>query len=63
MPRSISGHEKIDKEKLQKALLSIGTDKDAVARLISSKSLGRAVIPIYWKDGIVKKTSSFYLPG
>lgn len=63
MSKNNSGREKIDREKLRRALLSIGTDKGAVDNLIESKSLERIVIPIYWKDGIVKKVSSFYLPG
>jgi hypothetical protein len=63
LSKSSSGQVKIDKEKLRKGLLSIGADKGSVESLIVSKSLSKVVIPIYWKDGIVKKVSSLYLPG
>jgi len=50
-----------DSEKLLKSLLSIGVDKNSAERLVSSRDLGNAVVPIYWKDGIVSKVNSFWL--
>lgn len=48
-------------DQLRKSLLSIGVDKNSVERLTSSRELGRIVVPIYWKDGIVQKANLFWL--
>ncbi len=55
------GQSRQDSERLRKSLLSIGVDKDSADRLISSRELNRAVVPIYWKDGIVLNVNSFWL--
>ena len=38
---------------LRRSLLSIGADKESAEKLLSSGALGRLVIPLYWKDGLV----------
>jgi hypothetical protein len=49
-------------ERLRKALLSIGVDKESVEKLLRSKDLDRIVVPVYWKDGLVPKPhNSFWL--
>jgi hypothetical protein len=58
--KSVAGKQ--DQVSLQKALMSVGADKSSVERLISSKSLEDAVIPIYWKDGLVSSAHPFWLP-
>jgi hypothetical protein len=50
-------------EGLRKALLSVGSDKDSVDRLISSKVIDDVVIPIYWKDGLVSTVRPMWLVG
>jgi hypothetical protein len=62
LSKSKPGQSQQDSEKLRKTLLSIGVDKDVVERLLSSRELSKAVVPIYWKDGIVSKANSFWLP-
>jgi len=48
-------------DKLNKALGSIGVDKDGIASLTSSKSVDRIVIPIYWKDGMVMHARKLWI--
>lgn len=62
MPSSKPESAGYDAEKLSKSLLSIGVDKESVDALISSRELDRAIVPIYWKDGIVPNVSSLWLP-
>ena len=62
MSKSKPVQSKEDTERLRKSLLSIGVDKSSVEELISSRELSRAIVPIYWKDGIVLKANSFWLP-
>ena len=62
MSKSKPDQSQQDGEKLRKSLLSIGVDKAFVERLISSRDLSNAVVPIYWKDGIVMKVNSLWLP-
>jgi hypothetical protein len=46
---------------LRKSLLSIGVDKGSVEKLVSSSALGRVVIPLYWKDGLVSHPHPLWL--
>lgn len=46
---------------LKKALLSVGADGDSVDKLVSSTSLENAVIPMYWKDGLVSSVRPFWI--
>jgi len=55
-----SGKKTGDTE-LQKSLLSIGVDKGSAKKLLSSSSLGRVVIPVYWKDGLVSHADPLWL--
>jgi len=48
-----SGAKKQRAARLRKSLLSIGVDKKSAEKLLSSRALGRVVVPVYWKDGIV----------
>lgn len=50
-------------DNLGKALASIGVDKESVGLLTSSKSLGRIVVPVYWKDGLVIHAHRIALTG
>lgn len=61
LPKSKPNELQENAERLRKSLLSIGVDKDSVQRILSSRELDRIVVPIYWKDGIVLKTNSFWL--
>lgn len=61
MSKSKPGQPQQDSEKLRKSLLSIGVARDSAERLVSSRELSKAVVPIYWKDGIVLKVNSFWL--
>jgi hypothetical protein len=61
LSKSKLGQSQQDSDKLRRSLLSIGVDKDSVERLVSSRDLGRVVVPIYWKDGIVLKVNTFWL--
>jgi hypothetical protein len=47
---------------LRKSLLSIGADKKSAEKLLSSRALGRVVIPVYWKDGLVSQAHALWLP-
>ncbi len=46
---------------LRKSLLSIGADKASAEKLLSSSALGRVVIPVYWKDGLVSHPNPLWL--
>ena len=50
-----------DVERLHKSLISIGVDKEAAKRLVSSKSLGRIVVPLYRKSGLASRSSMLWL--
>ncbi len=61
MPKAKPVQPESDGELLREALLSVGADKKAVGRLVSSKEMERVVVPIYWKDGIVVKANFIQL--
>jgi hypothetical protein len=45
-------NEEGEAEGLRKSLLSIGVDAKSAEKLLSSRSLERLVVPVYWKDGL-----------
>jgi hypothetical protein len=61
LARSKTAEAPSDSAGLRKALLSVGADKDSVERLVSSRALEDAVIPIYWKDGLVSSVRPLWL--
>src|SRR5277367_4674990 len=46
---------------LQKALLSVGTDKSSAEKLVSAGVLQDVVIPLFWKDGLVSNARSLWM--
>jgi hypothetical protein len=46
------GKNEEEAEGLRKSLLSIGVDAKSAEKLLSSRSLERIVVPVYWKDGL-----------
>jgi len=50
-----------DIDKLHKSLVSIGVDREAAKKLTSSKSLDRIVVPLYRKQGLASRSSTFWL--
>jgi hypothetical protein len=59
--KSASPRRKGGVAELRKSLLSIGVDKESVQKLCSSSALGRVVVPVYWKDGLVSHANLFWL--
>jgi hypothetical protein len=55
------GGRKRDEERLRKSLLSLGIDMKSAEKLLASRDLGRVVVPIYWKDGLVSQAHSLRL--
>lgn len=57
MPRSVkpatAGGKKDSAARVRKSLLSIGVDDESVGKILSSRALGRLVVPVFWKDGLV----------
>jgi len=61
LPSSKSAETPSGSAALRKALLSVGAEEDSVKKIISSKALEEAVIPVYWKDGLVSSDRPLWL--
>jgi hypothetical protein len=55
------GERKTADEGLRKSLLSLGIDKKSAEKLLASRALGKVVVPIYWKDGLVSQAHSLWV--
>ncbi|MDA4131916.1 MAG: hypothetical protein OK454_02145 [Thaumarchaeota archaeon] len=56
-----SGGKKEDAAGLRKSLLSTGVDEKSAEKLLSSRSLERVVVPVYWKDGLTLQAHPLWL--